>query len=338
MGYKIYKGEENKFYLGDTDKNESSDELILRCINTILVNKYNGYVFYAHNFGGYDGIFLLKALIKYNELNGPYYKLEDRIFRDNKLLRMSVKIKTKSGNIKISFVDSYALLQNSLDKLAKDFECDILKTYYPSRSADFVNESTLYYIGKTPDKHYYNNISDSEYNTIKKSNWDLKQETLNYLSNDLNSLMCVIDKFNKYIFHKYDLQIVECNSIARLSLNIFLKHYLGESKIPLITKKSIFDFIKESYFGGITEVYKPICENSYYYDVNSLYPYVGKNPMPGTECNYLEDLSKEQNLDDLFGFFYCRIKTNNNYLGLLPIHIDGNLILPNFMGFDSLNN
>jgi hypothetical protein len=150
--------------------------------------------------------------------------------------------------------------------------------------------------------------------------------------------MCVIDKFNKYIFHKYDLQIVECNSIARLSLNIFLKHYLGESKIPLITKKSIFDFIKESYFGGITEVYKPICENSYYYDVNSLYPYVGKNPMPGTECNYLEDLSKEQNLDDLFGFFYCRIKTNNNYLGLLPIHIDGNLILPNFMGFDSLNN
>jgi hypothetical protein len=150
LGYKIYKGEENKFYLGDTDKNESSDELILRCINTILVNKYNGYVFYAHNFGGC-----------------PYYKLEDRIFRDNKLLRMSVKIKTKSGNIKISFVDSYALLQNSLDKLAKDFECDILKTYYPY---DFVNESTLYYIGKTPDKHYYNNISDSEYNTIKKSN------------------------------------------------------------------------------------------------------------------------------------------------------------------------
>lgn len=142
--------------------------------------------------------------------------------------------------------------------------------------------------------------------------------------------MCVINKFNKYIFLKYDLQMTECLTISRLALNIFITHYLGESKLALINKVSIFNFIKEGYFGGITEVYIPYCENGFYYDVNSEYPFVAKNPMPGNKCNYMEDFSGSGlNLDELFGYFYCRIKTNNGYLGLLPLHINGSLILAN---------
>jgi hypothetical protein len=67
--------------------------------------------------------------------------------------------------------------------------------------------------------------------------------------------MEVIDKFNKYIFRTYDIQITQCLTISRLGLEILLKIYLpsdGDSKLPLINKKDVFRFIKEGYFGGMT--------------------------------------------------------------------------------------
>ncbi len=142
--------------------------------------------------------------------------------------------------------------------------------------------------------------------------------------------MEVMDKFNKYIFKTYDIQVTDSLTISRLSLNIYLSHYLGESKIPLINKPDIYNFVKLGYYGGITEVYKPFCEKGNYYDVNSEYPYVSKGTLPGNECKYIEDFTGlGLDLDKLFGFFYCKIKTNNAYLGLLPLHINGSLILPN---------
>lgn len=342
LGFKISKGEEKKFFLG---KNENSQSLILKCIDSMLISKYNGYTFYIHNFGGYDAIFILKALNDYNvNIGDLYYQMNTPVFRDNRLLRLNIKIKTKSGGfIKISLLDSYSLLPEKLSQLSKSFQCEVTKGLYPYK---FVNETNLNYIGETPDKVFYKKINEnkykwinedgyqeideSEYNSIKRSDWNLKEETMHYLSKDLNSLMCVIEKFNRYIYRKYDIQITDCLTIARLSINIFLKHYLGEAKLPLIKKVNVFNFIKQGYFGGITEVYRPICGKANYYDVNSLYPFASKNPIPGTEMNYVEDLTGEGlNLDDVFGYFYCKVKTNDLYLGLLPLHIDNNLILPN---------
>ena len=43
----------------------------------------------------------------------------------------------------------------------------------------------------------------------------------------------------------------------------------------------MYEFIKDSYYGGAVDVYKPYGKNVYRYDVNSLYPYIMKNyPMP----------------------------------------------------------
>lgn len=145
--------------------------------------------------------------------------------------------------------------------------------------------------------------------------------------------MEIIDKFNKYIFKTYDIQMTQCLTISRLGLDILLKKYLpsdGNSNLPLINKKDVFRFINDGYYGGITEVYKPYGENLLYYDVNSQYPFCAKNSMPGNKCTYIEDFTgKELNLDELFGYFYCKVKTNNGYLGLLPLHKNGSLILPN---------
>ena len=44
-------------------------------------------------------------------------------------------------------------------------------------------------------------------------------------------------------------------TITRLSLNIFLDKFYPNKVIPLINKLNIFNFIKEGFYGGITEVY-----------------------------------------------------------------------------------
>jgi hypothetical protein len=139
-----------------------------------------------------------------------------------------------------------------------------------------------------------------------------------------------MDTFNKFVFMKYGVQMTQCLTISRLALNIFLKNYLKDSNIPLIPL-SIYNDIKKAYYGGVTEVYKPYGKNLYYYDVNSLYPYAALNPMPGLNCTYIDNIITENTSDisNLFGFYYCEIETQNDYLGLLPVHTNFELIMPN---------
>lgn len=59
-------------------------------------------------------------------------------------------------------------------------------------------------------------------------------------------------------------------------------------------------------------------------------PYVSLYPMCGGNCKYLESFTyKGLNLDNLFGFFYCKVETTSNYLGLLPYRDKSGLLLPN---------
>ena len=91
----------------------------------------------------------------------------------------------------------------------------------------------------------------------------------------------------------------------------------------------MYSDIKQAYHGGITEVYKPWGKNLYYYDINSLYPFAAINDMPGLSCRKLL-LSDNKSIENLFGFFYCRIDATQvkcNYLGLLPLRTKG-LIFP----------
>jgi hypothetical protein len=132
-------------------------------------------------------------------------------------------------------------------------------------------------------------------------------------------------------------------TISRLALNLFLKKYLPDisksllllkpdsKTIPLINKNHMFNFIYEGNYGGITEVYKPYGEKLKYIDVNSLYPHAALNPLPGCSCSYIEsyDINYPLNLDGLFGFFYAEVKTNNQYLGLLPVRTEKGVIFPN---------
>ena len=93
----------------------------------------------------------------------------------------------------------------------------------------------------------------------------------------------------------------------------------------------MYNDIKLSYFGGVTEVYRPYGKNLYYYDVNSLYPYSALNPMPGLMCTYIDNINLHicDCFGELYGFYYCKITTTRCYLGLLPYRSEnGGLLMP----------
>ena len=124
---------------------------------------------------------------------------------------------------------------------------------------------------------------------------------------------------------------MESITISGLAMKILLNKYYNNN-IPFIKKPSIYKDIKKGYYGAITEVYKPYGENLYHYDVNSLYPFVALQDMPGLDCNKLTYFNLEYqycDLKDLFGFFYCTITApKNSYLGLLPYKVKYGIEFP----------
>ena len=329
----------NTYYI---DKYLDSTKLIHNCISEMLKPKYNKNTFYVHNLGRFDVPFIIKALSEYNKTSegksNPY--ILDASTRDNQILRLIIKRRVNDRIQSVKLQDSVAILPRDLRSLCKDYEVEVEKGLFPY---NFCTKDTLFYIGKTPDISYYNNISQEDYNLLYKEVWSLKDECLLYLDKDLISLCQVLVKVNKTLHYLLNVQMTDCLTISGISMRYFLKdHYLNnkEQNIPLVVNKAIWDDIYQAYYGGRVEVYNPTfkintkkkSKNSkklYYYDVNSLYPFASLNPMPSLNCQYLESFKQPLDLDKLFGFFYCKIKSNNSYIGLLPKRTEkGNLIFP----------
>ena len=192
--------------------------MVLECLNSMLINKYNNYLFYCHNFGKFDFIFIFNIMLKYNEFIGhDYYELKP-ILSNGKLLKLDIKINKNYGiletnpvYIKISFIDSYNILSNSLDNLTRDFKVNYLKGKFPY---SFVNENNLNYNGLIPDFSYFNNIKLLDYQEYCESynntgplqgtlGWNLKEESIKYCLQDCISLHQVLINFNQYIFDLY---------------------------------------------------------------------------------------------------------------------------------------
>lgn len=150
------------------------------------------------------------------------------------------------------------------------------------------------------------------------------------MENDLKSLYDVMNTFKLGVYNKYYTHITRSLTISGLAMNIFLEKFY-DNNIPLINKKSVYNDIKMSYFGGITEVYKPCGENLYYYDVNSLYPFAALNTMPGLKSIYIDNINVNMSKyhNTMFGFYYCKITAKNGYLGLLPYRTDDVILMPN---------
>jgi hypothetical protein len=334
--------EKKMYYIEKFDYLESV-KLVRRMFLDIINSKYHDYTYFVHNLSGFDYIFILNALT-YDDEDNNKFLIKPIIKDDNTLvsLKISKNVKykkevNKDNNIKekvelrsITLLDSNLFLNYPLRKLAKEFSCEFEKGYFPYK---FINKNTLFYIGKVPNLNYFTDLSSEEYNELFKDDfiYDVRNETLKYLNNDLLSLLEIMIKFANIIYDEFGINITESKTISGLSMNIYLSNFYDKIfKIKEI-KGEIENEIRKAYFGGIVVLNKKgklinNGNNAYYYDFNSFYPSLMLKDMPvGNPI-----LSSSKELDSYFGFCYAEIIPPvglDNYL--IPYRDkDGNVYFP----------
>lgn len=267
----LFDGENSKtFYVTDYKDHKA---MLIDAIKSIMLRRYHGYKVYLHNFSNFDGIFLFKILVSLADSIQP-------IINDNRYV--NTKFKFNDNKYKLEFRDSLLMLPVSLRKLAKAFDVED-KTIFPY---NFISEDTIFnhYAGEVPNYKYFVNITEEEYNQyaqdFKDKPWNLRSETLKYCVQDCVTLYQVLDKFFKQNFLIIGVNASDYVSLPSLNYANFRTRFLNDFEIPVITGE-MYDFIKDSYYGGAVDVYRPYGRNVYRYDVNSLYPYIMRNyPMP----------------------------------------------------------
>ena len=149
----------------------------------------------------------------------------------------------------------------------------------------YVNHNNLH---KTnlPEKKHFNNIltmkdiTDKEYEEVqlfyKNINFKNLREYLEcYLKSDITLLADVLNMFRNLIFDQFQLDCIKYVSSPSLSKDCGLK-YSG-CKIQHVQDVNIFNFVKNSIMGGISNSIKPFTkldndnECIVYNDVSSLY-------------------------------------------------------------------
>ena len=304
---------------------------------------------YAHNFSGFDGIFLFKHLLRHK--NG----VADPILFKEKLIGIKYKVKIISDTGKVTsktyiFKDSYLLLNFSLRELCKAFGVTDPKTYFPFNITDINYESETF-----PGFNLYTNIDRKTYDTLQrnftKPYWNFKEEALEYCRLDCLALYQVIDKFNSIAFEQYELNPHKCLTISSYAAKIYASKFLQDDTLYQITGKAEEE-MREAFTGGAVDVYIPHNlvpgqmkpgdfparvlrtqspkdarvakqiskfrhdevdathhEKLYTYDFNSLYPYCMSVQAMPVGKPIYFEGDIREVLPDAFGIFNCDIET-----------------------------
>jgi hypothetical protein len=288
----------SSFYLSDF---ESVEQMMLTCLKSLLIRKYDGFKIYAHNLAKFDIIFLLKYLLKLATIKP--------IIHSGKIISLTVNY-GENGQYKIEFRDSLLLLLSSLDSLSESFKIENKKSIFPHL---FVNENNLNYIGNVPTFNNFMKVKKDKYNDYKSNfnnNWNLKDEAIKYNGLDVISLYQVLTKFNSMIFDLFAKNIHFYPTLSSLAFSIFRSNFMVENTIPQISGE-IEKNIRSGYTGGAVDMYIPEPPKGIKiraYDVNSLYPsQMQSQLMPVGMPTFFNGniLNMDENA---FGFFYCEIK------------------------------
>jgi hypothetical protein len=108
------------------------------------------------------------------------------------------------------------------------------------------------------------------------------------------------------MWEKFKINIQIYPTIPSTTLALYRSNYLEGGDIIGKFGGEIYRDIKNAYYGGFVDSYKPYAENVNSYDVNSLYPYSMLNcPMPVGKPAKFEGNPKY--VKDLFGFVYVDV-------------------------------
>lgn len=232
----------------------------------------------------------------------------------------------------ITFHCSYHLIPRSLENISKSF------------GLDKDGKMNLEPILKEDGWAVYDENGNFDYEESKENYFcsvDPLDKKLNeYLKLDCTSLYSIVTTLIDLSgLPVYDF--IKCPTVASLSLKIY-KTLFPEDYATAISGRQYGvenqfkeDFLRAAYNGGRTEVFKNYGENIFYYDVNSLYPYIMKNfKMPvGDSVFYTDHDRIEEKLihnDELglegIGFVECDIFVPDDlHIPVLPTVYRGKL-------------
>ena len=253
---------------------------------------------------------------------------------------LTIKIPNKKYKIKI--VDSLSFLQSNLNLLSDDLENElkIVTKQHFKEKFEMVNkklENFPYnYLNPNnldekilPEKKNFDNIltmkeiTDKEYNKVKlfyeKMGFkNLKEYLQCYLTSDITLLADVFLNFRNTIFNQFELDCCKYISAPSLSKDCALKY--SKCKIQHIKDVSIFQFVKNSIMGGLSDMINPYVklddiknETIAYNDISSQYPHELRRKLPYKDYKFVKEFYEDKyGAEKEFGcFILCDVKTTD---------------------------
>ena len=188
------------------------------------------YRLFAHNAQSFDSHFIVQYLLE-NRMK------PNIIRRGTKILSFSI--------LNFKFLDSFSFLPMKLKLLPKCFglECEVKKGNFPFKFNEPCNWN---YIGKIPDKIYFETHSMNDKESIEFSSWyeerslveyNFREEIESYCYNDCYVLMKSIMTFRKSWICEYNIDcFTRCITIPQATFEVFKTFYLKPETIAIIPR------------------------------------------------------------------------------------------------------
>jgi hypothetical protein len=237
-------------------------------------------------------------------------------------------------------MDSIRILPSSLSKLAKDWKVKTMKSHFPHYFLLDTIKDTLTYSGSIPEYKYFESkrTTVEEYKEMQQEyadkDWNFLTVSKIYILDDCEALYQVLLKFFQTLTDKFPIDPLKVYSAPSAAFRIWRTTQLpklNELNLEVYDLSNNYDAsLRPGYLGGIVDVYRPHLEGiGYYYDVNSLYPTAMMKPMPIGSPKEMNITPNEFINSDFFGYVKAEVQSpENEYIGLLPIKLNGRLICP----------
>ena len=267
-----------------------------------------------HNSNRYDNAYMTDIFSKIKDI-----KINCLAENNQRFKMLNFKIPDKKYNIKI--IDSLSFLQSDLSSLSKDLDNDlktITKEHFKNNFEminkklenfpySYINKNNLNEKDLPGKKEFYNiltmnEIKDDEYENVKLFYKNMKFKNLKeylecYLISDITLLADIFNNFRKMIFDEFELDCVKYVSSPSLSKDCALKY--SKSKIEHIKDVTIFNFVRKSIIGGLSNSINPYVklddiknETIAYNDLSSQYPYELSKKVPVSNYQFVEDFDE----------------------------------------------